>query len=109
MGTGKIVSEMIAYYLDDDGNKREISMIDVYQTMMDMVKIRYFDYMIRHQHMKEGEMPPLDRFKEHEIGTLEHMINFMHDHYQDHVEGARREVQMSKSPLNTLPDNPSLG
>lgn len=100
MGTGKIMSEMIAYYLDDDGKKKEISMIDVYQTLMDMMKIRYFDYMIRHQDVKEGEMPPLNRFKEHERATLEHMINFLHDHYQDHVEGARREVYGYKGTLD---------
>lgn len=94
------MSEMIAYYLDDDGKKKEISMIDVYQTLMDMMKIRYFDYMIRHQEVKEGEMPSLNRFKEHEIATLEHMINFLHDHYQDHVEGARREVYGYKGTLD---------
>lgn len=89
MGTGKIMSEIIAYTFDDDGKKHEMSMVDVYQTMIEMVKVRYFDHMVRYMNAKEGELPSLEQFKKNEIATLEHMINFIHDHYQDHVEGAR--------------------
>ena len=76
-------NDIIAHSYDEDGNREEISLSDVYHNLIDLVRILYFDYMIR---CKDGSFEEFKKVCLHNMGLI---VDEIDDVYADHVEGAK--------------------
>ncbi len=84
-----MIDEIIAYAFDDDGNRHEMSLRDVYEQSAQMLKIMYFDGMIRGSN---GYGNPGHHTKKLIMENVAVMLERIHDKYADHVEDARKQV-----------------
>lgn len=84
-----MIDDVIAYAFDDDGNRTDLTLGDVYDQCGEMLKIMYFDGMIRGQ----SDNPEGYVFvKKMILECLEIILDDIHDKYEDHIEDARNQI-----------------
>ena len=97
-----MIDDIIAYSYDEEGNKHEMSLGEVYEQCGQMIKIMYFDGMIRGNGMSASAhyLPT----KKMILECLEIMLDRIHNKYADHIESAREQAlglkNASEGPLN---------
>ena len=74
---------VIAHYIDDDGKEGDITLADIYKHMIEMIKILYFDFMIR---CSDADY---EAFRPMLVHATQRIMDTLHSTYADHVEGAR--------------------
>lgn len=81
----------IATFYDDEGKAREITLSNTFETCTEMMKLMYFDYMIKCPSCRR--MPDYNIFKETHLNIFNMILDKIHDTFADHVENTRMEVQ----------------
>lgn len=84
-----MMDEIIAYAFDDDGERQEMTLRDVYAQCGEMLKIMYFDGMIR-GNSAHGACPQYTKRMILENVAL--MLDRINEKYADHIEDARHQV-----------------
>jgi hypothetical protein len=85
-----MIDDIIAYAFDDDGNRSELSLRDVYLQCGEMLKILYFDAMIRGN--GEDETMCFSHSKKLILECCGQILDNIHNKYEDHIEDARNQV-----------------
>ena len=86
----RMMDEIIAYAFDDDGERHAMSLRDVYGQCAEMLKIMYFDGMIRGQ--GTAGTATYSYTKKNLMECLEIMLDRLNDKYADHIQDARQQV-----------------
>lgn len=97
-----MIDDIIAYSFDDQGNKYEMSLAEVYEQCGQMIKIMYFDGMIRGNGISNEADYPYTR--KMILQCLSIILDRTHNKYADHIESARAQAlglkNDSEGPLN---------
>lgn len=81
-----MMDEIIAYAFDDKGGKRPMSLREIYEDCAQMLKIMYFDAMIR------GHGSDATWAKDHIMVCVRVLLDNIDDKYADHIEDARKQI-----------------
>lgn len=98
-----MIDDIIAYAFDDEGNRSELSLRDVYQQCGEMLKILYFDAMIRGN--GEDQTGCFEHSKKLIVECVSQIIDNIHNKYEDHIEDARNQIFGVKKRLEGHPDD----
>ena len=77
--------DVVAHAYSKTGEKTELTLRDVYGTQLEMLKIAYFDFMVR------VEDADYKRFKSIHMKACSQMMDVLESKYADHVEGIKRK------------------
>ncbi len=91
-----MIDDIIAYAFDDEGNRTEITLRDVYQQCGEMLKILYFDAMIRgNGHAETGCYVYSKKLI---MECVAQILDNVHNKYEDHIEDARNQIFKPQNP-----------
>lgn len=85
--------EIIARARDGFGNEIALSISAIYSTIMEMLKVSYFDFIVR---SKDEDYPAWRQFHVEKLGEI---MDHIHEKYADHAEGIKREVFLHNGKL----------